>query len=69
MRVNARTKAADQLAHYVTQLGLPVLGYLRDTQNYIQLAAHGATLWDVAPSKVEKDLAQWDELLSWVSKK
>lgn len=69
MRVNARTKAADQLAHYVTHLGLPVLGYLRDTQNYIQLAAHGATLWDVAPSKVERDLAQWDELLSWISKK
>ena len=25
MRVNARTKAADQLAHYVGQLGLPVI--------------------------------------------
>ena len=69
MRVNARTKAADQLAHYVEQLGLPVLGYLRDTQNYIQLAAHGATLWDVAPSKVEKDLAQWESILRWASQK
>ncbi|MBC3880555.1 ParA family protein [Undibacterium sp. LX40W] len=69
MRVNARTKAADQLAHYVGQLGLPVLGYLRDTQNYIQLAAHGATLWDVAPSKVEKDLAQWDQLIAWLNQK
>ncbi|MFZ6798255.1 AAA family ATPase [Undibacterium sp. Di24W] len=69
MRVNARTKAADQLTHYVAQLGLPVLGYLRDTQNYVQLAAHGATLWDVAPSKVEKDLAQWEALLQWVIKK
>ncbi|MFZ6817217.1 AAA family ATPase [Undibacterium sp. Ji22W] len=69
MRVNARTKAADQLAHYVEQLGLPVLGYLRDTQNYIQLAAHGATLWDVAPSRVEKDLMQWDGLLQWIGKK
>ncbi len=68
MRVNARTKAADQLAHYVGQLGLPVLGYLRDTQNYIQLAAHGATLWDVAPSKVEKDIAQWEEVLAWIQR-
>jgi chromosome partitioning protein len=68
MRVNARTRAADQLAHYVAQLGIPVLGYLRDTQNYIQLAAHGATLWDAAPSKVEKDLAQWDEVLKWIQK-
>ena len=66
MRVNARSRAADQLAHYVAQLGLPVLGYLRDTQNYIQLAAHGATLWDVAPSKAERDIAQWDEVLKWI---
>jgi chromosome partitioning protein len=69
MRVNARTKAAEQLQHYVEQLGLPVLGYLRDTQNYVQLAAHGATLWDLAPSKVEKDIAQWQDILSWLSKK
>ncbi len=68
MRVNIRSRAADQLAHYVAQLGLPVLGYLRDTQNYIQLAAHGSTLWDVAPSRVEKDLAQWDETLKWIAK-
>ena len=68
MRVNARSRAADQLGHYVTQLGLPVLGYLRDTQNYIQLAAHGATLWDVAPSRVEKDLDQWADILTWINR-
>lgn len=66
MRVNGRSKAAEQLQHYVGQLGLPVLGYLRDTQNYIQLAAHGATLWDIAPSRVEKDLPQWEDILRWV---
>lgn len=66
MRVNGRSRAAEQLAHYVGQLGLPVLGYLRDTQNYIQLAAHGATLWDVAPSRVERDLPQWQEILEWI---
>ncbi|MFZ6647470.1 ParA family protein [Undibacterium sp. TJN25] len=68
MRVNSRSRAADQLSHYVEQRGLPVLGYLRDTQNYIQLAAHGATLWDVAPSKVEKDLEQWQQILQWIEK-
>jgi len=66
MRVNIRTRAADQLAHYVSGVGLPVLGYLRDTQNYVQLAAHGATVWDVAPSRVEKDLEQWQDLVKWV---
>lgn len=66
MRVNARARAADQLANYVQGLGLPVLGYLRDTQNYVQLAAHGATLWDVAPSRVEKDIEQWEGVVKWV---
>src|SRR3569833_2375598 len=65
LRVNIRTKAADQLAHYVTTLGLPLLGYLRDTQNYVQLVAHGATLWDGARSRTERDIEQWSELLRW----
>ncbi len=67
MRVNVRTRSADQLVHYADNVGLPVLGYLRDTQNYVQLAAHGATLWDVAPSRVEKDIEQWQGLLKWVA--
>ncbi|MEA3110934.1 MAG: chromosome partitioning protein, partial [Caballeronia sp.] len=48
MRVDARTKLADQLHRSVERLDLPVLGYLRDTQNYVQAAAHGLRLWDVA---------------------
>ena len=38
------------------RVDVPVLGYLRDTQNYVHLAARGLTLWDVAPSRVERDL-------------
>lgn len=66
MRVDARTRSAEQLQRFVDGLGLPVLGTLRDTQNYVQLAAQGLTLWDVAPSRVEKDLEQWDQLLHWI---
>jgi len=64
--VDARTRAAEQLHRFVDGLGLPVLGYLRDTQNYVQLAAHGLSLWDVAPGRVEKDLAQWQEIIDWI---
>jgi len=69
MRVNSRTRAADQLTQYVNGLGIPVLGFLRDTQNYVQLAAHGSTIWDIAPSRVEKDLEQWQDLVQWLEKK
>lgn len=66
MRVNLRTLSAEQLRLYVHNLGLPVLGCLRDTQNYVQLAAHGATIWDVAPSKVEIDVPQWSGVIEWL---
>lgn len=68
MRVDARTIAADRLREFVESLGLPVLGYLRDTQNYIHLAARGLTLFDVAPGRVEKDLEQWQGICEWLAK-
>ena len=66
MRVDARTLAADQLHAFVDSLGLPVLAYLRDTQNYIHLAAHGLSLFDVAPGRVARDQAQWQSLCDWL---
>jgi chromosome partitioning protein len=69
MRVDARTIAADQLQAFVAGLGFPVLGMVRDTQNYIHLAARGLSLFDVAPGRVEKDLAQWDGICGWIGQK
>jgi chromosome partitioning protein len=66
MRVDERTIAADKLHEFVDGLGLPVLGYLRHTQNYIHLAARGLTLFDVAPGRVERDLAQWEGICRWL---
>jgi len=66
MRVDLRTRSADELRHFVEGLGLPVLGFLRDTQLYVQLAGLGLTLWDLPPARVERDLLQWLPLLRWV---
>ena len=67
MRVREHTKAVEQLHHYLATVPVPVVAWLRDTQNYVQLAAHGLTLWDVAPSRVERDLAQWQPLQQWAA--
>ena len=67
MRVREHTRAIEQLHRYTDTLSVPVLAWLRDTQNYVQLAAHGLTLWDVAPSRVDRDLEQWAPLRAWVS--
>jgi chromosome partitioning protein len=65
-RVRDHTIAVDQLRTFLDTLKVPVLGFLRDTQNYVHLAARGLTLWDVAPSRVERDLPQWESILKWV---
>jgi len=65
-RVDSRTIAAEQLDAFVKALGLPVLAELRPTQNYVYLAARGLTLFDVAPSRVERDLEQWAGLCRWL---
>jgi chromosome partitioning protein len=67
MRVREHTLANEQLHQYLGTLPLPVVAWLRDTQNYVQLAARGLTLFDVAKSRVERDLEQWGPLAAWVA--
>lgn len=67
MRVKDHTIAQERLQEYAATLKAPMVATIRDTQNYVHLAAHGLTLWDVAPSRVERDLAQWEPLLAWVA--
>ena len=66
MRVRENTRANEQLHNYLATVPVPVVAWLRDTQNYVQLAARGLTLWDVAPSRVDRDLQQWAALTEWV---
>jgi chromosome partitioning protein len=68
MRARDGTISADHLARFVETLPVPMLGMLRDTQNYVHIAARGLSLWDVAPSRVERDLAQWQPILEWLER-
>ncbi|MDH0865196.1 ParA family protein [Mitsuaria sp. GD03876] len=68
MRVREGTLSQQQLHQFIEQLGLPLLAELRDTQNYVQLAARGLTLWDIAPGRVTRDLEQWQRLCAWLER-
>lgn len=66
MRSREGTIAHDQLRAYLDTVQVPVLGHLRDTQNYVHLAAHGLSLWDLPASRVGRDLAQWEPITAWL---
>jgi chromosome partitioning protein len=67
MRVREGTISVGQLQQFLTSTPVPVIGYLRDTQNYVHAAAHGLTVWDAAKSRVERDLAQWEPIVAWLN--
>ena len=66
MRVDERTIAANKLREFMNQLGVPIVGWIRDTQYYLHLAAHGLSLFDITPAKVERDLQQWQVICDWL---
>ena len=65
MRVDARTRAAAELERFLATLNLPVLTFLRNTQTYVQAAAHGLTIFDLSPSRGAQDWEQWEPLIQW----
>ena len=66
MRTREGTIATDHLRSFLESVKVPMLGFVRDTQNYVHLAAHGLTLWDVASSRFERDVEQWQPIAQWL---
>ena len=66
IRVDARTRSAASLQTFMESSGFPVLTYLRDAQIYRLAAEQGASLFDIRPSQVGRDLQQWAPLLHWL---
>ena len=65
-RTREGTIATDQLRNFLASVAVPLLGLLRDTQNYVHLAAHGLTLFDVATSRFERDHEHWKPVTEWL---
>ena len=67
MRTREGTIATDQLRTFLQGVNVPLIGFLRDTQNYVHLAAHGLTLWDVASTRFQADRDQWEPIATWIN--
>lgn len=66
MRVDPRTKAAVMLQEFLKHFDIPIVAYLRNTQNYVNAAAAGSTIFDPPRAKHRKDVEQWVKLIDWL---
>ncbi len=65
-RVRENTRAFHDLEAFLSQLEIPFLTRLRESQNYIRAAETGLGLFELAPSKVYNDVVQWDPIIDWL---
>jgi chromosome partitioning protein len=49
--------------------GVPMLGHLRDSMNYIRAAERGLGIFELAPYATEVDREQWAPILKWLQSK
>lgn len=67
MRVDGRTHAGATLRAWAEQHQVPMIGVLRETQNYVRCLERGLTLFDFPRDKASTtDLAQWDPIVKWL---
>ena len=68
MRVDARTRSAQELDDFLSAAPFPVIARLRDTQTYVYCARDGASVFDLPRSRGEQDWEQWRPLTRWIAK-
>jgi chromosome partitioning protein len=66
MRVDPRTRAAAMLEEFLKHFDLPILSYIRNTQNYVNVAASGLSVFDPPHSRHRRDVEQWGPVLQWL---
>jgi chromosome partitioning protein len=66
MRVDARTRSAQELDEFLYGFEFPLIAHLRETQVYIHCARDGLTLFDLPPSRGKQDWEQWLPITKWL---
>jgi len=65
-KVKTNTKYFAVLNEFLSKVDLPMVGQLRDTQNYIRLMDRGLCLHDFPSSRLKRDLDQWAFIHEWL---
>ena len=65
-RARTNTRYFKVLLAFLERLNLPIVGVLRDTQNYIRVMDQGLSIFDLAVSQVKYDIEQWEPIIHWL---
>lgn len=67
VRIDARTRAEQELRDWAAQHELPFLGALRSAQVYVRCVDKGLTVFDLPDAASQVDRDQWQPVLDWLA--
>jgi chromosome partitioning protein len=65
-RVKSNTRAFEALGRFIATLDIPLVGQVRETQNYVAAAQTGLGVHELARQRDERDVDCWQGILDWL---
>lgn len=65
-RIKLKARSTDQLDHFLSEFPYPVMARLRDTQNYVNFAADGTSMFDFSAARLKDYQQEWQPLLDYL---
>lgn len=65
-RTRNNTKSLHKLMRFLSSLRIPVVGMLRDSQNYVTAADEGIGVYELPHYRAEKDIEEMSRIIGWL---
>jgi chromosome partitioning protein len=65
-RTRQNTKSFDKLMRFLDSLGIPIIGVLRDSQNFVHAAEEGIGVCEMQRHRVKKEMEQIERVVVWL---
>lgn len=66
-KVRTNTRYFAVLNTFLQKVGLPIVGQLRDSQNYVRLMDRGLSVFDLPSKRLQRDIDEWVLILDWLN--
>ncbi len=65
-RTRQNTKSLERLMRFLNSLDIPVIGVLRDSQNFVHAAEAGIGIYEMKRYRVARDVEEFDRIVGWL---
>ena len=67
-RTRNNTRSLQKLMRFLSSLRIPIVGMLRDSQNYVTAADHGIGVFELPDYRADKDKQDLARIIDWLDK-